>query len=233
MLARGTAAVTGTAASGNGAGRRVRVSLREARLVIGRVVTTMGVPLGNVPAVAEFIICAELTGSAALPYVRCEFAALQKDARRPGLPHRSVPPGRLVADGAGRAALLLGPDVADLAVAAASRCGADAVEVADLRDPDFLMALTALDGMPGGRLAAQVSCHEGARTGSCLVTCAAVIPNGNQPAGRPGAALPTCLRRAIDDGIWVGSDLWDWLCEASAAALTPDSPLSRRHTGRL
>ncbi len=303
----------------------LRVSLREARLVIGRLLLAAGLPPGAVPAVTEFVIVAELAapaGASALRYLRAEFNALRADARHPGLPCRHTGPGQVSADAGGRAALLLAPDLADLAIATAgipassipassipassipassipaSSIPASSipaspdpgglrtaeVRVTSIRDPVFLAALglpdvglhaaglgpvmagsagagpggTELAGAgypPGYRLSARIPCGAARGIGSAVVTCT-VLPGCDGPygsergftvvnakaklsslslAGEPGpAGAPRAAPHpAIAGGLAVEAGLWDWLCDAAAAALTPDTPQSRRHAGHL
>jgi hypothetical protein len=279
----------------------LRVSLREARLVIGRLLLAAGLPPGSVPAVTEFVIVAELAapaGASALRYLRTEFDALGAGARRPGLPHQHTGPGQVSADAGGRAALLLAPDLADLAIATASPAGGELrtaeVRVTSVRDPVFLAALglpdaglraaglgpvaaglagtgpggadpagsalpaAALAGAghsPGYRLSARIPCGAARGIGSAVVTCT-VLPRSDAPYGselRPAVvnatAKPSSLslagelgpaggpraapHPAIAAGLAVEAGLWEWLCDEAAAALTPDTPQSRRHAGHL
>jgi hypothetical protein len=284
--------------------------------VIGRLLLAAGLPPGAVPAIAEFVIVAELAapaGASALRYLRAETTALRADARRPALAWRRTGPGQVTADAGGRAALLLAPDIADLAIAAVSYICAAApgglapggsvpggpavdgapggpapavycpasggghytaeVRVTSVRDPVFLAALDLPDtglraaGLgpvaagpagvgpggadpgeadpaganpaganpagagqpPGYRLSARIPCGAARGVGSAVVTCTVLPPGEPGPAGESRPAPHPAIAR----GLAVDAGLWDWLCDEAAAALTPDTPQSRRHAGHL
>ncbi|MFI5662883.1 hypothetical protein [Streptomyces sp. NPDC051684] len=195
----------------------VNISLRECRLVTGRVLRALGVPRGAVPAARDTTVVAESLELDALRRLYEDADMLRTTA---GLRsrRRAKGPDTLV-DARGRHALVASPDLLDLAVALTHRHVQARITVTDVVRPelldalpvqaaDFGVALTVGGGSPGER------------TLDCV------------PLQDPPPATMPPVDHVLRHGLDVSADLWWSLFHLGNEALTPDSDLSRQHTGR-
>lgn len=223
------------------------ISLREARLVVERLMVVAGVHLARIPAIREFVIEAETLVGGALATLRDEFDSLKEDAARPPVACSRSADGIFGVDAQGASALLMGSDLLDLAVATAAESGLAVMIVRNVRHAQYLDTL-AVNAVPldvsllvcDGDLAERIV----AATGANWAEHIAVVPKPTRivvcaPSRRPGlaadprsiAAVSPGMRRILMEGLDVDEDLWWWLYHESGAALTPDSAQSRHHTG--
>jgi hypothetical protein len=194
--------------------RTLHVAVREARLCIGRILLTCGLPSGAVHGVQECVLLSQSLGLGG-------FRALIEN---PGdldwscygsvkLTDRAD--GTLAVDGGGIHAWLLLPTVTDLAVDLARRNGNARVEVSNVAEPAELAVAGALAKRYGAR---------GGVSGT-LIT----MHNASRP--RTAAQWDPLLDAAMRDGYDVEEGLWRAVHALSNRALAPDSPASRRHAG--
>ncbi|WP_328635305.1 hypothetical protein [Streptomyces sp. NBC_00356] len=192
----------------------VNVSLRECRLVTGRVLRTLGVPRGAVPAARDTAVVAQALGLDALRRLHDDADALRATAALRS--HRRTDGPDTVVDARGRHALVAAPDLLDLAVALTHRHVKARITVTDVARPELLDVLPVQAAEFG--VALTVS------GGGLVLDCAPI----QDPAPAPEFPLDHVLRHGLD----VSVDLWWSLFHLGNEALTPDSDLSRQHTGR-
>jgi len=242
--------VTSRAEYYRGVSGEILVSVREARLVVERFLSVAGIPMGAVAPIRDVVVDAEILGLGALAHLDREFGEIA--AFHPV--RWSVEGGGIVSvDGAGISALLVAPDILDLAVATAYRTEAAVVEVRGVSHPRFLAALTASAYLHGVQLGVHLACgevwvsrgrrleplvHPGSDVecqdgGVTRLVCAALpVTNGNGDEDRRGARIESAaLLRALRDGFQVDAELWWSLWDRANRALSPDSVLSRTHAG--
>lgn len=232
-----------------GVSGEILVSVREARLVVERFLSVAGIPMGGVAPIRDVVVDAEILGLGALAHLDGEFSEIA--AFHPV--HWSVEGGGIVSvDGSGLSALLVAPDILDLAVATAYRTEAAVVEVRGVSHPRFLAALTASAYLYGVQLGVHLSSGEvwvarGRRheplvrpgsgsqcqDGVTRLVCAGLPDsNGDGSGDRAGARIESAaLARALRDGFQVDAELWWSLWDRANLALSPDSTLSRTHAG--
>lgn len=199
---------TGTATS------TVNVSLRECRLVTGRVLRALGVPRGAVPAARDTTVVAESLGLDALRRLYDDADTLRATA---GLrSHRRTEGPDTVVDARGRHALVASPDLLDLAVALTHRHVKARITVTDVARPELLDVLP----VQAAEFGVSLSIDRGGHVLDC-----APLPD---QAPTSVSSLDHVLRHGLD----VSADLWWSLFHLGNEALTPDSDLSRQHTGR-
>ncbi|MFF3490335.1 hypothetical protein ACFYWS_03205 [Streptomyces sp. NPDC002795] len=186
----------------------LRVSVRELRLMTGRVLLTTTVPFGSVAATRDIVVGAEthgLDGLArlleALPALRARHLRPQLHGTTAEFPSPDAQP-----------ALATAADLLDLAVAAAHTDGSGSFTAPG--DDWAVRALPPLARRHGVELAL---------TGSTVT--ASIAPDGPHP-GPDAAEL-----RALTYGVPVAGALWRRFVAEAEAALTPDSALSRTHAG--
>ena len=230
-----------------GATGEITVSMREARLVVGRFLSVAGLPMGAVAPVRDVVIDAETLGLGALEHLARGFA--ENVEFRPV--QWSTGDGDIVTvDGHGMSALLVAPDLMDLAVARGYRSGSATVEARYISNPGFLAALTASAHLYGVQLSVFLPtgemwiAHDHTReperrpaaagaerpdAGGARIVCAVAARPDATAANPPdhGAAL----LRAFRDDFRVDAELWWSLWERANRALAPDSALSRSHAG--
>ncbi|MFJ8950799.1 MULTISPECIES: hypothetical protein [unclassified Streptomyces] len=186
----------------------LRVSVRELRLMTGRVLLTTAIPFGSVAATRDIVVGAETHGIDglaglldALPALRARHLRPQLDGATAQFPAPDAQP-----------ALATAADLLDLAVAAAHTDGS-----ASFTAPGDDWAVRALPPL------ARRHGVELALTGSTVTATPA--PDGPRP-GPDAAEL-----RALTYGVPVTGALWQRFVAEAEAALTPDSALSRTHAG--
>ncbi|MHB1570230.1 MAG: hypothetical protein ACYC0H_13640 [Solirubrobacteraceae bacterium] len=230
-----------------GATGEITVSVREARLVVERFLSVVGVPMGAVVPIRDVVIDAETLGLGALGHL-----AHRVDERVALNPVQwSITDGDIVSvDGTGRSALLIAPDLVDLAVARAHRTGRAILDAHGVAEPRLLAALTASAHLYGVDLSVRLPTDEewvsrghagepeARRTPAgalhldtdsarieCVVAAKPAIVSRNTPIES------AALRRTLRDGFRVDAELWWSLWDRANHALAPDSALSRSHAG--
>ncbi|WP_031465318.1 hypothetical protein [Sciscionella sediminilitoris] len=185
------------------------VSLRECRLVLGRVLRVLGVPRAAVPAIRDTALVAESAGLGGIAALHAGLEALRSGAHRTC---RWSERGEVLEiDADGRHAFAVAPDLLDLAAARCRRAGSARLRVTAVAEPGLLRVLE--HQAPAQRLSLDFA-------------------NGEIRA-RPG---PGSTRWPLDpllhNGTRVDPELWWSLYRLAGQALTPDSAASRRHAGR-
>ncbi|WP_285630621.1 hypothetical protein [Actinoallomurus iriomotensis] len=188
----------------------INVSLRECRLVGYRVLWHHGAPAGAIPAIVDAIVAAEAAGLEGLRALHADGAAIGATAARPVTYTRAG--DELVIDAAGKHALAAVPDIVDLAAA----LGDAAVLVTGAERDELLAVLPHVAPDHGLALAPD---------GPGRFRCRPATPS-YEGSGPPSAA------GILHDGTDVPAHLWWALFHLGNLALTPDSVVSRRHTGR-
>ncbi|MGD6747763.1 hypothetical protein ACOKM3_38675 [Streptomyces sp. BH106] len=186
----------------------LRVSVRELRLMTGRVLLTTAIPFGSVAAIRDIVVGAEthgLDGLAglldALPALRARHLRPQLDGTTPQFPAPDAQP-----------ALATAADLLDLAVAAAHTDG------------------SATFAVPGDDWAVRALPPLARRHGVDLALTGSTVTATPAPAG-PGPGPDAAELRALTYGMPVTGALWQRFVAEAEAALTPDSALSRTHAG--
>ena len=198
--------------------RPIAMSVREARMYVGRILLTCGLPSGSVIAVTECILTSQSAGYGG-------FASLLRthgDLRMDGFARvrvTDVEPCTLDVDGGEVHAWILAPTLLDLAVDVARRQGTAILRVRDVRAPGELRILSDLARRHGAL--ADVAFEE--------ATITATFTNGSPP--RQASRWDPLLLRALQHGYPVKESLWRDLHALSNGALARDSVLSRRHAG--
>ncbi|MFF3492906.1 hypothetical protein ACFYWS_16275 [Streptomyces sp. NPDC002795] len=192
----------------------VNVSLRECRLVTGRVLRALGVPRGAVPAARDTTVVAQALGLDALRRLHDDADTLRATAalrchRRTDGPDTEV-------DARGRHALVAAPDLLDLAVALTHRHVKARITVTDAARPELLDVLP----VQAADFGVALTVGDGGRVLDCA------------PLRDPAPAAESPLDHVLRHGLDVSADLWWSLFHLGNEALTPDSDLSRQHTGR-
>lgn len=194
--------------------RAFRMSVREARMFIGRILLTCGLPSGAVHGVQECIMLSQSLGLGG-------FKMLLND-------HESLDWGRFgnftlkeknLLDGGGLHAWLALPTIMDLAVDDARRHGSSAWGIENLAAPKELAVATALAKRYGA--VAEVS---GNMRGTLLT-----VRNTSRPA-TPEQWDPLLLE-ALREGYESDEATWKAMHALGNRALAPDSVVSRRHAG--
>ena len=185
------------------------ISLREARLVVERILLLAPVPPGLVPDVRESVLVSQMLGLGGFSLLLDSYAELSAGAA-PSLEGESL-------HCHGAHAWLVAPAVADLAVEAAF-AGGGTFRVSDVRAPAELATATGLAARHGAQVQLGAA-------GEIIALPAAGAP--------PASRLDALAWRMVCDGFPVLGSLWWRLYHLSNGALTPDSLVSRRHAGHI
>jgi hypothetical protein len=243
------------------ADQRIRISLRECRMTVERVLMVAGVDASALPAAVDLVVAAQLASGDALALLEREVlpgsvagAVLTTDADGPGPP---------VVDAGGASSLIALPAVLDLACAG-RREGAGVAMALDVTHTAFAAGLVplaarrgleaevvvALRGGRGERYAGPARCDGLAGSGDLRDAAAALLDAHPEAAGcvvvavaeAPGPAADDAVAglvgdpyvaNMIRDGADVDAPLWWSLFERSELALSPASERSRLDTGVL
>ena len=197
--------------------RAFQVALRECRLVTERILLTLGLPQGCIPAIRESIILSHAMGLGGFQHlhdIRQTLAQVGYGAMQ----MKEAANGGLDIDGGGIHAWLIAQTVADLAVDIARRQGSGTVRLFNISVPEELAVVEGLASRHGARAAVEIH--------------------------RQAGGLATMVSRPRDLDHWdpyladgirhhfpVDEQLWQALYHLSNAALAPDSVVSRRHAG--
>ncbi|WP_320774310.1 hypothetical protein [Streptomyces sp. CRN 30] len=187
------------------------ISVRELRLMTGRVLLTTALPSGTVAAARDLVVTAETHGLDGLAGLLADLPALRAAHHRP-VPDPDDPRAFRIPAGAGRPALATAADLLDLAVAGALTDG-----VARLAAPGTDWAVRALVPLA-------------ARHGVLLTLTPDSVTARTAPGG-PATGPDAADLRALTHGVRVPAARWRQVVAEAELALTPDSPLSRTHAG--
>lgn len=194
------------------------VSVREARLVVSRILLTCGLEPGYVPAVTETVLLSQAQGGGGFRRLAEDMGGLDLEplAR---LEMREMSGDELELDAAGLHAWLLAPTLIDIAVDLARQRGGAVLRVAGVARPEELVVLEAWARRYGARV--QVAPEDGRWRVSAV----------NSPMPANERQWDPLLHAALRDGYVVPAELWRELYARSNRALAPDSVQSRRHAG--
>ncbi|GAA1789253.1 hypothetical protein HC028_14795 [Planosporangium flavigriseum] len=190
----------------------LNISLREARVTVGRTLWLTGIPLGAAPSARETVIACEAVGLAGFRRLRDDFDLLTESVGR-RLALRSDG-ADVVVDGTGVHAFFAVPGLLDVAALTVARHAHARVRVDGVTRPDLLAVLPHL-AQDGLRVDVQF-----------------LSPESVEIVAERGAADASPVDAVATQGMPVDADLYWELYRLSDRALTPDSPLSRNHTGR-
>jgi hypothetical protein len=193
------------------------ISLREARLVVQRILLVAGLPGGLTADVGDAIVYAQAMGLDPFDRLFSIHAELWK--RRAPIAVSRDAQGATRLDCHGRHAWLVAPSLLDL-LAECHAEGRVAVLVASkVADIEQLALLTAFAQRTGQRV--RVELGDAARI-------TALSPPTHVPGG-----IDPFLHEVLKDGLDVDAALWWQLYHLSNTSLSPDSVQSRRHAGPI
>ncbi len=200
--------------------RSIAMSVREARMYVGRILLTCGLPSGMVHAVTECILTSQSAGYGGFASLLRSYGDLRMDgfAR---LRLVDVDPCTLDVEAGDVHAWILAPTLIDLAVDTARRQGSATLHVRDVLEAGELRILSHLARRHGAL--ADVAADGGER-GMTVTVC-----NGSPP--RHAEQWDPLLMQALKHGYPITEALWRDLHSLSNNALATDSVLSRRHAG--
>jgi hypothetical protein len=190
--------------------RAFHMEVREARMFVGRILLSCGLPSGAVHGVQECILLSQALGLGG-------FAHLLKE-------HESLDWGKFknltmkednVLDGGGLHAWLALPTIMDLAVEQARRTGVGKLKLLDFSSSKELAIVTALAKRYGAT--AEIS--------GTLLT----VRNASRPV--TAEQWDPLLLAALRDGYQSDEATWKAMHALGNRALAPDSVASRRHAG--
>lgn len=189
----------------------IEISVREFRLFVERLLYVTDLPHGLVPAVRDTVLYAEAFGLGGLGRLLDDLEAL-KSCRADVLTVRDTADA-VILDAAGQHAWVAAPAALDLAVEEALAPAPRVVRVENAGWPDGLAVLEGL----GYRHHVMLRVRPGA-----VPEIEATVTSGR---------TDPVMQRMLADGLRIPADLWWRLYALSHRALTPDSPVSRRHAG--
>ncbi|MBP2296229.1 hypothetical protein [Azospirillum rugosum] len=197
----------------------LRVSLRESRMVLERLMQVTRVEPGLVPTLRDCALYSAALGLSGYPALLGHLETL-RGAQPGALRLLGEDDAAAVVDGGGQHAWVVAPVLVDLCVDRHRR-GLPAVAVVrNVADCDELAIVAALAEAHGLSAAVAATGHDGAP--ALRVTVEA----------RPADARTT-LDAIRADGIPVPASLWWRLFHLANEALAPDSYASRRHAGAI
>lgn len=200
--------------------RSIAMSVREARMYVGRILLTCGLPSGSVHAVTECVLASQSAGYGGFAALLRAYGELRMDgfAR---VHVTDVDPYTLDVDGGEVHAWILAPTLLDLAVDVTRRQGTATLRVRAVRAAGELLILSDLARRHGALV--DVAFDAAAIT--------ITVTNGSPP--RRAEQWDPLLLRALQRGYPVTESLWRDLHALSNGALARDSVVSRRHAGPL
>jgi hypothetical protein len=193
--------------------RDVLLSVRETRMIVERILLTLNVPQGFVPAVGNCILYSQAQRLGGLAAFREAMGSLA--AGRLGEMKLRQEGNGLILDGGSNHAWLIANDALDLALAESRLGRGDVLEVCNVRDTGELRVIEGLAERHRARAQVQIG-----ESGAVLRILADRLPGEDAVMGA-----------ALRDGFTVSRALWRSLYDRSGEALTPDSIESRRHAG--
>lgn len=193
----------------------LNLSLREARVTVGRALWLTGIDLGAAPSARETVIACEAVGLQGFRRLLDDFDLLTETAGRRVTVRADG--ADVIVDGAGVHAFFATRGLLDVAALTVARHGSARVRVDGVTRPELLAVLphVANDGL---RLDVRV-----------------LSPESSEIVAARGAAAASAtspVEAVATRGMQVDAELYWELYHLSERALTPDSPVSRNHTGR-
>jgi hypothetical protein len=189
------------------------LSVREVRMIVERILLSLRVPEGFVPAARDCILYSQAQGLGGLAMLKRDMERL-RGANPAGMSTTAAPPGPLL-DAAQQHAWIAAPSLLDLALAGFRTGGTGTVTAVNVYEPHELVLLEGMAGRFGAKV--ELSFAGGSATLN-------VVEDRLIDADRVMAGL-------LAHGTPVPRSLWADLYVRSHDALTPDSIESRRHAG--
>lgn len=206
--------------------RIIAVSIREARMSVGRILLTCGVPSGYVHGVGECVLLSQALGLGGFQLLMQAHVKLNmglfKKIRVTDLDDRT-----LLADGGRVHAWLLAPTIMDLAVDIARKSGRAVLRLRQIAEAKELGVLGALASRYGAAVTVSRSEPIATADEEWLVT----VTNTSLP--RNAEQWDPLLLGAIKRGFAVEESMWRAVHALSNTALAKDSVVSRRHAGPI
>ena len=193
--------------------RDVVLAVRETRMIVERILLTLNVPQGLVPAVGNCILYSQAQRLGGLVAFHEAMGSLA--AGRLGEMKLRQEGNGLILDGGSNHAWLIANVALDLALAESRLGRGDLLEVCNVRDAGELRVIEGLAERHRARAQVQIG-----ESGAVLRILADRLPGEDAVMGA-----------ALRDGFTVSRALWRSLYDRSGEALTPDSIESRRHAG--
>ncbi|WP_417250675.1 hypothetical protein [Celeribacter sp.] len=186
----------------------LRVMPREMRLMSERILSLTALPKGFALMVGDVVMYSEAMGFGGFQLLMDRIdTLLPSDPSILTMKERKN--GRFVLDGGGLHAWFAVPSVLDLLEEALGDCDEASVEIVNVMDVEET-------GIAEGL---------GARSGL------SVEVDGSSIRARKAPPSDPVLDKVMDDGCPIAADLWWSVWAKAQTALTPDSPVSRRHAG--
>ncbi|MDQ2140494.1 hypothetical protein RBI14_20220 [Alcaligenaceae bacterium B3P038] len=200
--------------------RRLTISVREARLIVERILLTLDIGSGYAPAVRDVVLTSQALGRAGFvgladtdrqTSLRVGAAHLAKVSVQRYATYMAVTAPQLHA-------WLVLPIWLDQIVAKVRQDGSCECRIAGVTEPAELFAIVPHAARYGIRAVFDLD-EEGGRV------------YAEAASGAEATMSNPCLQRALREGFDVAEAQWWPLYEASKKALSPDSVTSRRHAG--
>ena len=190
------------------------LSVREIRMVVERILLSVRIPDGFVPAVRDCVLYSQAMGLGGLAMLKRDYDHL-KNAKPASMRLISAADCSGILDAANQHAWIVAPSLIDLAIADARLGGNGEARVRNVVE----VAELALLGGYAGRFGVRVDMTT--RDKDALLRVTADGLGGHDQV----------LQGALANGMPVPKLLWEELYARSHDALTPDSIESRRHAG--
>lgn len=204
----------------------LRISLREARLVLDRALLQTGMPYGFNAAVRECILVSEamtaegLGGFAKFMRLHDTLKAARPDTLQPGAAKQTQPQQ---VDCAGQHAWVVAQMLLDLLLAESSARGVTVLHAIELADPAELKVVAMLAQRQGASVTVEMGQACSGSGSATLTLMSRTLP--------PKDFSDPVLRDIVRHGLPVDAALWWSMYHLSLGALTPDNVVSRRHAG--
>ena len=194
-------------------GETMALTVREVRMIVERVLLSLRIPDGFVPAVRDCVLYSQIANLGGLAMLGRDCETLRQ--ARTETPRLRTEGNLQVLNGANQHAWIVAPAVLDLALASARAGGRGEIVTENVAEPAELALLTGMAGRYGAMVDVNVS---GARASVRVIS--------DRTSGPDEAMI-----QALTHGMPVAKALWAQLYARSHDALTPDSIKSRRHAG--
>jgi hypothetical protein len=191
----------------------MHLSVREVRMIVERILLSLRIPEGFVPAVRDCILYSQAEGLGGLAMLKRDMDRLRN--ANPAAMSVSTGMSDAVLDAAQQHAWIAAPSLLDLALASFRTVGNAVIVASNVHEMQELLVLRGTAGRFGARV--ELTAADGRMT-------LRVLEDGLLDAD-------TVMTRLLADGTPVPRPLWEDLYARSHDALTPDSIESRRHAG--
>jgi hypothetical protein len=194
---------------------------REMRLQTERILFLTTLPKGCVSQATDVIILSQCLGLGGFELLEERFESLKRADLKAIEVERGSQPGHVEIEAGSEHAWTIVPTLLDFLAEAVADAGTATAAVHGALDPDELRVATVM----GERIGLDVELLSPSGPGSV---------NFRGTAGpRSADGLDRIFRDALRTGVDVEPELWWRLYRLSNSALSPDSPVSRRHAGPL